>query len=204
MAHRLLGAQGEMFSAFLLVAALSTVAQTAPDRGLTLPLRSELAGLPAVVERPSPSLRDQASAADDEPGSARIPSERAEPAKSTSRTKQTAARPAPQRATRPPVEILAETEEPPGRSKVLPMIVLGGSVVAAIVGAVFVSKTMDAIEREPATTTVNQAGKNIRVPDEDAIREQQTEVLTNGIVATVSLSGAIAGAVSSAVLLVSD
>jgi hypothetical protein len=99
-------------------------------------------------------------------------------------------------------------EEPESRSKVAPAIVLGASIVAGILGGVYLSKTMDAIDRADASLATSLSPENgeVTVPtiNTEAVREQQRDVLTNGIATTMLMSASIAGLVTSVVLLVSD
>jgi hypothetical protein len=95
------------------------------------------------------------------------------------------------------------------RSRVAPAITLGLSVAAGIAGTVFLVKTMNALDRVDETLGTGlspQAGPNVTVPviDTQALRDQQRDVLMNGIATTTFFSAAIAGLVTSTVLLVSD
>jgi hypothetical protein len=99
-----------------------------------------------------------------------------------------------------------EESEPEPRSKVLPGFVLGASVLAGIAGTVFLFKTMNALERTDETLGLGLNGASSPVPaiDPQAIRDQQRDVLTNGIATTMFMSASIAGLVTSTVLLLSD
>src|SRR5688572_15868138 len=108
----------------------------------------------------------------------------------------------------PDAEEDARIEEVASRSKVAPAVVLGLSVVAGIAGTVFLMKTMDALDRADATLGNGLGGdangQSIPVINPEALREQQRDVLTNGIATTTLLSASIAGLVTSTVLLISD
>lgn len=136
-----------------------------------------------------PQLEAGAVLADsDEPGSARI-------------TKKEKPRWLP-----PPVE--EAQPEVAERSNVAPIIVLGASVVAGIAGGVYLMKTMDAIDRVDSTLSSSLGPENgtttIPMINTDAVREQQRDMLTNAVASTMLTSAAIAGLVTSVVLLVSD
>jgi hypothetical protein len=146
---------------------------------------------------------------EDEPGSARITT-RDDPPPAPNK-------PAPRRATRETPRYVPESaaavedereDEESGRSKLAPAIVLGGSVIAGVVGVVFAMRTLDALEQQPAS--INNAlfpgtrGSGVDIPDPDAIRAQQEEVLVNGLATTMLFSAAIAGIVTSTLLLIAD
>src|SRR5688572_431026 len=54
----------------------------------------------------------------------------------------------------PPLDDTAAEVEAPDRSKVAPAIVMGASIVALLIGSVFLSKTIDALDRTEATLGV--------------------------------------------------
>lgn len=109
-----------------------------------------------------------------------------------------------------PTPAVAQERELPARSKLAPTIALGLSVVAGIVGAVFIARTIDAIEETPDTlglglgTDIPQGVDLGSVPDIEAVKDQQQKVLTNAVAGTVITSAAVAGIVTSGVLLLSD
>jgi hypothetical protein len=99
--------------------------------------------------------------------------------------------------------------EAAGRSKVAPAVTLGLSIAAGIAGTVFLVRTMDALDRFDATVgngLSESAGPNVDIPtiNTEALRDQQREVLMNGIATTTLFSASIAGLITSTVLLLSD
>lgn len=96
--------------------------------------------------------------------------------------------------------------EAPSRSKVAPAVVMGLSVAAGIAGSIFLVKTIDALDRTDATLGLGLGGNGETIPtvNTQALRDQQRDVLTNGIATTTLLSASIAGLVTSTVLLISD
>jgi hypothetical protein len=144
-----------------------------------------LATLLAVPSAPN----DESAVTEDEPGAPRV----------VQRTKQ---------KWLPDAEADAQMEAP-SRSKVAPAIVMGLSVVAGIAGTVFLTKTLAALDRTDQTLGIglNTAGgpmTTVPVINTEALRDQQRDVLTNGIATTTLLSASIAGLVTSTVLLISD
>lgn len=97
--------------------------------------------------------------------------------------------------------------EAASRSKVAPAVVMGLSVVAGIAGTIFLLKTIDALDRTDASLGLglgSESSPTVPTINTQALRDQQRDVLTNGIATTTLLSASIAGLVTSTVLLVSD
>jgi hypothetical protein len=101
-----------------------------------------------------------------------------------------------------PVEIEVE---PKARSKAVPALGLGASVGAGIVGALFAVRALDALYRAPTMRSVMlDSGRSVTIPDPEGLERQGEEILTNGLVAMLCVSGAVAGLVTSTLLLLSD
>jgi len=101
--------------------------------------------------------------------------------------------------TRTPALTLEGT--PPKEPRILPWVTLGGSAIAAVVGAVFAVKTVDAVDAL-GELDAKVTGTKVTLPDE--FKDQQKAVFTNGLAATLLLSSAVAGAIASSVILASD
>ncbi|MCK6546882.1 hypothetical protein L6R52_13620 [Myxococcota bacterium] len=101
-----------------------------------------------------------------------------------------------------PVEVAVE---PRPRSKAIPALGLGASVGVGLVGALFTVRALDALYRAPTMRSVMlDSGRSVTIPDPDGLERQGEEVLTNGLVAMLCVSGAVAGLVTSTLLLLSD
>lgn len=161
--------------------------------------RSELAGLPVAARELAPQRQD---AEPDEPGSARVvvrrdPAPQDAPPRAPARRTPERVERAP--AAQVPVEI-PEVEEPPSRSKVAPLIVLGGSIAAGIVGSMYMGRALEAIDAMPSTSNI----RSFTAADLEELKSQERAAITNGLIATVALSGAVAGLVTSTLLLIAD
>lgn len=100
-----------------------------------------------------------------------------------------------------PEPIIRLEGTPPKEPRILPWITLGGSAIAAVVGAVFAVKTVDAVDAL-GELDAKVSGTKVTLPDE--FKDQQKAVFTNGLTATLLLSSAVAGAIASSVILASD
>lgn len=105
------------------------------------------------------------------------------------------------RAAPAPAPTITLEGTPPKEPRILPWITLGGSAVAAVVGAVFAVKTVDAVDAL-GELDAKVSGTKVTLPDE--FKDQQKAVFTNGLAATLLLSSAVAGAIASSVILASD
>lgn len=104
----------------------------------------------------------------------------------------------------PPVVPPAATAAPTAGPRILPWVTLAGSVAAGIAGGVFMGKAISAANQE-LTVEVKANGtgtQTVTLPPE--FQDQQTRILTNGVVGTVLLSTATAGAIASLISLLSN
>jgi len=108
-----------------------------------------------------------------------------------------ALRPAPPPEPKPAVVPAVVTQEKE-RTKILPWVTLGGSVVAGAFGVSYAVKTGKAIDGLQEFDTVVR-GNKVVVPE--TYRDQQTAIVRDGLVATVLLSAAVSGVVTSLILL---
>lgn len=97
--------------------------------------------------------------------------------------------------------ITLESTPPKDGPRILPWVTLGASGAAALVGAVFAVRTMDAVDAL-GELDAKVSGTKVSLPDE--FKDQQKAVFTNGLAATLLLSSAVAGAIASSVILASD
>ena len=85
----------------------------------------------------------------------------------------------------------------------LPWVTLTGSLLVGAAGAVFAVRTMNAIdEGMQIEVTGAMSGGTVRLPAE--FQDQQRAIIGNGLAATVLISTAAAGAVTSLILLLSQ
>lgn len=105
------------------------------------------------------------------------------------------------RAAPAPAPVISLEGTPPKEPRILPWVTLGGSAIAAVVGAVFAVKTMEAVDAL-GELDAKVSGTKVTLPDE--FKDQQKAVFTNGLTATLLLSSAVAGAIASSVILASD
>lgn len=106
-------------------------------------------------------------------------------------------RPTPPPEAKPAVVPTVVTQEKE-RTKILPWVTLGGSVVAGAFGVSYAVKTGKAIDGLQEFDTVVR-GNKVVVPE--SYRDQQTAIVRDGLVATVLLSAAVSGVVTSLILL---
>lgn len=95
----------------------------------------------------------------------------------------------------PEPDLTIEAPAPREGSKVLPWIVVSGSVVAGIVGANFALQAASAMDD---VSTLSQAP----IPDFKAIDEKQQQVFTGALLGSIFLSAAVSGLVTGTVLLI--
>ena len=98
----------------------------------------------------------------------------------------------------------AVSSAPSGGAKVLPWITLGGSVAAGVAGAVFMGKAISAVGQEVKVEIKDTGNGTSTVTLPPEYQDQQRRILTNGVVGTVLLSTATAGAIASLISLLSD
>lgn len=106
----------------------------------------------------------------------------------------------PKAASRPTPNLVAPPAAEPSRS-VMPWITLAGSVAAGVAGAVFMSRSISALNEDVqiSVKNVGDGTSTVELPDE--VRDQQRRVLTNGVAGTALLSIALTGAIASIIAL---
>jgi hypothetical protein len=141
-----------------------------------------------VVKRPTPAPRPAP-----QPAPPQVAAPRAAPP--------LPAAPAPAPALVPPAGVSTAPSRGP---RVLPWVTLAGSVAAGVAGGVFMGKAISAASEE-ITVEIKDSGNGtstVSLPPE--YQDQQQRILTNGVVGTVLLSAATAGAIASLISLLSD
>jgi hypothetical protein len=86
--------------------------------------------------------------------------------------------------------------------RVAPWIGIGLSAALGVAGAIFVSRTADALSQNPMTAGLGLTTTAATTTIPAAIRQQEHDVFLNGLLASVFISAAIAGLVTSTLMFI--